>query len=141
MRPPKKMIYTSGISMRALSSHHLLSVLLAVLAYANASEAACRLPIPDGGDERPSTPNLHGRITAVSGSDVFIRHAKTGRSVRVRLPEAPEIYSAFGGDVPLSDLASGQTVWVWFTDCKWPKKSQPSSAYFQIYSKDPNDRP
>jgi len=107
----------------------------------SAAAVECRLPVPDGSDEKPSTPNLHGVIAEVRGRSVEIRQAKTGRLIIVRLAEKPEIYSAFGGDGDLADLAPGQTVWVWFVKCRWPKSGAAEAAYFQIYSKDPNDKP
>ncbi len=103
--------------------------------------AACVLPEPDGGDNRPSPANLHGQIKSIFGSEVVVQQARTRRLVRVRLPDQPEIYSAFGGDGSIQDLAPGQTVWVWFVDCTWPRDKIPVSAYFQIYSRDPKDKP
>jgi len=113
----------------------------ALLAYSCSVWAGCRLPSPDGGGETPSAANLRGNISAVAGNIVRIRQATTGQVVPVRIPKNPEIYSAFGGDGEVTDLAPGQTVQVWFNNCVWPRKGVPISAYFQFYSKDPNDRP
>lgn len=120
---------------------HVQGIAVLALASAGLVNAGCRLPVPDGGDERPSPENLSGQISKITGNLVLVRQNKTGRQVRVHLPSNPEIYTAFGGDASVSDLTPGQTAKVWFKACTWPKAGEPESAYFQIYSKDPNDRP
>ena len=125
--------------MHILLSAHLMVVLACAPAVATACD--CRLPVPDGGDEAPSPENLRGQIASVAGSEIVIRQAGTSKLVTVRVPEPHRIFSAFGGDVPLADVAKGQAVWVWFLNCEWPSSGTPVSAYFQIYSKDPNDQP
>ena len=97
-----------------------------------AAAAVCRLPVPDGGDEQPSKPNLQGRIVRVVGNELLMRQARSGDLIRVRLPEKRDIYTAFGGDGSLVELAPGQRAWVWFKGCKWPKEGIPVSAYIQI---------
>ena len=119
----------------------LLSVSVLAFMHTGFALADCRLPTPDGGEEHPSPPNLTGRIAKVIGNDVLIRQNVTGQLVRVRLPKNSEVYTAFGGDGVVSDLAPGQSAKVWFHSCSWPKAKVPVSAYFQIYSKDPNDQP
>jgi hypothetical protein len=117
-------------------------VLVAVSMTAMGAPAAtCTLPVPDGSDRRPTVPNVHGVIAEVKGQEVVVRQSKTGKLVAIQLPERPEIYSAFGGDVAINELESGQLAWVWFVGCKWPQTGKLYSAYFQIYSKDPSDRP
>jgi hypothetical protein len=106
-----------------------------------APSAECTLPVPDGADRKPTTPNVHGVIAKFKGQEVVLRQAKTGRLVVIRLPEKPEIYTVFGGDAGLNELQAGQTAWVWFVGCKWPPTGKPTSAYFQIYSTDPSDKP
>jgi hypothetical protein len=71
----------------------------------------------------------------------LVKQVRTARLIRVELPSKPEIYSAFGGAVNARELAAGQMVSVWFQECKWPKTGQPVSAYFQVISVDPNDKP
>jgi hypothetical protein len=106
------------------------------------AQASCVLPEPDGGGATPSKANLRGRIARVEADGkVVVTQAKTNRAVTVVLPSDAEVYTAFGGDAPQGQLRAGQTVWVWFQDCKQPKVGLPTSAYFQIYSADPNDRP
>ena len=117
------------------------SLVVASVVACAAVAAGCRLPVPDGSGVRPTVANLEGRIASVNRRDVVVLQATTGRLVKVRLPQPAEIYSAFGGDASLTDLAKGQTVSVWFENCKWPRSGTPVSAYFQIYSKDPHDRP
>jgi hypothetical protein len=119
-----------------------LPLMLAVsLSATEATTAKCTLPVPDGSDARPSSPNVQGVITEVTGQVVVVRQTSTGRRVRIQLPEKPEIYTAFGGDAGINELTSGQTVSVWFIGCKWPPTANPLSAYFQIYSTNPNDKP
>jgi hypothetical protein len=119
----------------------LLFLVAASLDATGAPSAKCTLPVPDGGDRVPTTPNVHGVIAEVRGQEVVLREAKTGRLVEIRMPEKPSIYSVFGGDAGLNELQPGQTAWVWFVGCKWPPTGKPTSAYFQIYSTDPNDKP
>jgi hypothetical protein len=97
--------------------------------------------VPDGGETRPTAPNVHGVIVGANGQEVVLRRAKTGRLVAIRLPEKPAIYTVFGGDVVVNELQAGQTAWVWLVGCRWPPTGKPTSAYFQIYSADPIDKP
>ena len=123
---------------------HSLSAVVAIslVATTQFAQAACVLPEPDGGDSKPSRANVHGRIAGVeAGGRVAITQAKTHRTVTVLLPSDAEVYTVFGGDIPQNELRVGQTAWVWFQDCKQPKAGLPISAYFQIYSMDPNDKP
>jgi hypothetical protein len=70
-----------------------------------------------------------------------IRLDGAARIVQVHLPTGAAIYTAFGGDGDLNDLVVGQRAKVWFQACKWPRTGVPVAAYFQIYSKDPGERP
>ncbi|WP_137732314.1 hypothetical protein [Pseudaquabacterium pictum] len=90
---------------------------------------------------KPSPANLHGTIAVLDGLDVTIRQTSTKRLVTIRLRNKAEIYSAFGGDIDRIELAIGQTVWVWFDNCNWPMTGKPISVYFQVFSKDPKDKP
>lgn len=116
-------------------------VLFVCLTATERSLAGCVLPVPDGADAKPSPANLHGRITRIENDEVVIAQAKTGKIVRVLLPTNSKVFTAFGGDASPSELILGQTVWVWFLGCKWPSTAPATSAYFQVYSMDPNDRP
>ena len=100
----------------------------------------CVLPVPDGSDNAPTAPNVHGVIAEVKDRDVTVRQAKTGKLITVILPETPQIFTAFGGDAATTELKPGQIVWVWFVGCRWPSTGKPVSAYFQIYSTDPGDK-
>ena len=106
------------------------------------SFGACRLPIPDGGDEGyiSSNANLFGDIVRVDLPLVTIKNGKTHHLEQVSVSKIGEIYSVYGGDGPLSDLKPGLQVWVWFEMCKRPAKGIPFAAYFQIFSTDPVDR-
>jgi hypothetical protein len=120
----------------------LLAALLAVASLQAASATrACRLPVPDGGEQRPSPHNLQGEIAAVNGRSTSIRQEKTNRTVEVEVDPGDSIYTAFGGNATVSELTKGQVVWVWYKDCKQPLTGKPVSAYFRIYSTEPKDRP
>ncbi len=127
--------------MKPLRIPTLSFLLAASLNAVGAPSAKCILPVPDGGETRPTAPNVHGVIVGANGQEVVLRQAKTGRLVAIWLPEKPEIYTVFGGDAGVKDLQAGQTAWVWFVGCKWPPTGKPTSAYFQIYSADPSDKP
>jgi hypothetical protein len=106
------------------------------------SSGACRLPIPDGGDEDyvPSKANLFGDIVRVELPLVTIKNGRTQDLEQVSVSKIGEIYSVYGGDGSLSELKPGLQVWVWFEKCKRPTEGIPSVAYFQIFSTDPTDR-
>ena len=127
--------------MKPLRVPTLPFLLAASLNAVGAPSAKCTLPVPDGGETRPTAPNIQGVIVAANGQEVMLRQAKTGRLVAIRLPEKPEIYTVFGGDAGVNELQPGQTAWVWFVACKWPPTGKPTSAYFQIYSANPSDKP
>jgi hypothetical protein len=127
--------------LKSLRRIRCLAFLAVLVGTASGASAKCRLPVPDGSDEKPTIPNVHGVIASVNGQEVVVRQARTGKRIAVRFPDKPEIYTVFGGDAGINELKSGQTAWVWFAGCKWPPAGKPMSAYFQIYSTDPNDKP
>lgn len=90
----------------------------------------------------PSPANIEGDIVSIQKDIVVIQTSKTNQKASVRLPKSESIYTAFGGDGSSSDLRVGQMAKVWFVDCKLAAKNTvPVAAYFEIFSKDPNDRP
>lgn len=117
-------------------------LVLATVCLPSVSHARCVLPVPDGGDVTPSPANIEGDIVSIKKDIVVIKTINTNQNVSVRLPKNKTIYTAFGGDGPTSDLLVGQKTWVWFVGCKPADNSSvPVAAYFQIYSRNPNDRP
>ena len=129
----------SGILERMRCLWRLL--LLAACAASSAVAAGeCRVPLPDGGEKRPTAANLTGRVARVEGRDVVIRQAGRDKLVKVRVPEAAKTYTAFGNAAALAELGKEQTVWVWFQKCRWPKKGTPVSAYFQTYASAPTSQ-
>ena len=116
----------------------LCSLLLAPLS----SSGACRLPIPDGGDEGhvTSKENIFGDIVRVDLPLVTVKNGRTQVLEQVSVSNIREIYSVYGGDGPLSELKPGLQVWIWFEKCKRPAEGIPLAAYFQIFSTDPTDR-
>lgn len=103
--------------------------------------ARCVLPVPDGSGEPPSPANIEGYIISIDKDIATIRPRHTRRKVPVRVPQGKSIYSVFGGDDDPSELRVGQKAWVWFVGCRRGGQPVPEAAYFQIFSKDPNDRP
>ncbi len=106
------------------------------------SPAACRLPVPDGGDEGyvPSKENLFGDIVRVDLPLVTVRNGRTRKPEQISVADISGIYSIYGGDGPLSELKPGLQVWVWFRKCERPGEGIPFAAYFQVFSTDPGDR-
>jgi hypothetical protein len=119
----------------------VVAALTAVVAFSGVANARCVLPVPDGGGEPPSPASVEGDIVSIKGDVVVVRSLRTKKEVPVRVPMNKPIYSAFGGDDDPRELRPGQRAWVWFVDCRRGTMAIPESAYFQIYSKDPNDRP
>ena len=126
---------------------HLLSKYsfsLLLFFFATQTYAGCILPVPDGGENTPSQANLEGKIVAIKNNIVTIHIKNTKNKVSVIVPKNQTIYTAFGGDLEAkgaSGLLIGQKSWVWFIGCKGNGKKTPVSAYFQIFSTDPNDQP
>ena len=106
------------------------------------SSGACRLPIPDGGDDGyvPSKENLFGDIVRVELPLVTVENGRTRVLEQVSVSKISEICSVYGGDGPLSELKPGLQVWIWFEKCKRPAEGIPLVAYFQIFLTDPTDR-
>ncbi len=115
-----------------------LGLLLAPLS----SSGACRLPIPDGGDEGyvESNENLFGDIVRVELPLITVKNGKTHGLRQVSVSRISVIYSVYGGNAPLSELKPGMQVWVWFEKCKRPTEGIPFAAYFQFFSTDQKDR-
>ena len=123
-----------------MPSNNSTSLLLLSLAHGWAFAASCVLPVPDGGDEKPSRENLHGTIAHIRSDEIRVL-SKDGRLTSIAMPKSGTIFTAFGGDGKPSDLKVGQTVWVWYNGCQIPKSGLPEPAYFQVYSMDPKDKP
>lgn len=131
--------------MRSLAIANLLVLLLGAATFGLAAppaQAACLLPIPDGGGEdyTPSKENLWGDIERVELPFVYIKSGKTHKTVKVSLAKIKETYSVYGGPGSLSELQPKLQVWVWFENCRAPQKGVPNAAYFEFFSTDPNDR-
>lgn len=107
----------------------------------SAAHARCVLPVSDGGGPRPSPANVEGDIVSIQQDIVGIRPYHLKRQITVRVPQDKPIYTAFGGDGTPSELQVGQKTRVWFVGCARGSTSVPEAAYFEIFSKDPNDRP
>ncbi len=105
------------------------------------AHARCVLPVPDGGGATPSPANIEGHIMSIKNDVVVVQPKHSKSKISVRVPHNKPIYTAFGGDGDSGELRVGQKVWVWYVGCKRGNKPIPESAYFQIFSKDPNDRP
>jgi len=118
----------------------LIGILLA-LALATNVHAQCVLPEPDGGAESPSPANVEGYVASIDKDIVVISIEHTKKTEAIRVSPKTGLYTAFGGDFDAKELKIGQKAWVWFVGCKRTKNSVPEAAYFQIFSKDPNDRP
>lgn len=118
--------------------------ILIICLFGSQAYANCVLPVPDGDGTIPSVANVEGNIASIKGNIVTIRENKTNNKVSVIVPKNQTIYTAFGGDLEAkgtSGLLVGQKTWVWFVGCKRDGKKAPKAAYFQIFSKDPNDQP
>jgi len=123
-----------------LTLRHTLFCIAVAIAAAGApvsSHAGCALPVPDGGTTHPSKPNVEGRIVSINQDIVVIGANKAS----VRITKDTALHTAFGGVVSASELQVDQNASVWFVGCKHSGKSVPVAAYFQIFSKDPNDQP
>lgn len=126
----------------ATLSKFVLCLCFGLLLAPQSSFGACRLPIPDGGDEGyvPSKENLFGDIVRVELPLVTVKNGRTQVLEQISVSKITEIYSVYGGDGPLSELKPGLQVWIWFENCKRPAGGVPLVAYFQIFSTDPTDR-
>lgn len=123
---------------------HTLSCIAVAIATAGvgvSSYAGCVLPVPDGGVAQPSKPNVMGRIVSINQDIAVIGSNKSSQKTSVRITKDTALHTAFGGAVSASELKVGQNASVWFVGCKHAGKSVPVAAYFQIFSKDPNDQP
>jgi hypothetical protein len=109
---------------------------------ASPAQAACLLPIPDGGGEdyKPSKENLWSDIERVELPFVHIKSGTTHKTVKVSLAKIKEAYTVYGGPADFSTLKPKLQVRVWFENCRAPKNGVPNVAYFQYFSDDPKDR-
>lgn len=136
---PSMRLHLTPCRMTKVNRFRQFALSAAITCLAALSHARCVLPIPDGGAEAPSRANVEGVIASIQHDVVTIQPNNATQPVRVRV-KSP-IYTAFGGDGDLSDLQVGQLTWVWFPGCRRNAQRLPEAAYFQIYSKDPKDRP
>jgi len=100
----------------------------------------CVLPAPDGGNIGVSSPaNIHGRISKIINLNVIIQEKFTNKLLKIKLGNDTQLYTVFGGDVPINELQTNQEAWVWYKHCKSPANSIPDAAIIWIFSVDPND--
>jgi|AATN01.1.fsa_nt_gi hypothetical protein len=102
---------------------------------------ACILPKPDGGTANVSDRNVAGKIVKVDRQKVLIRDVTSKTTVRILIPKALPVFTAFGGDFPLDVLKVGQSARVWLKGCEMPANSRGTAAYFEIFSADVADAP
>jgi len=104
------------------------------------SSSKCVLPEPDGGNaESASFANIHGKISQKTNSAITIKEKRRNKKILIGFNEKTELYTIFGGEVPLDALRPGQEAWIWFEDCKKPIKKTPLAAMIWIFSTDPAD--
>ena len=89
------------------------------------------LPVPDGGDTKPSPPSVHGYLVAAAKQSAKVkrdsRDASVGTTVNVELTSKTEVFTADGGDYTPDELRSGQYVWVWYVTAN-PAEAGPPPA-------------
>jgi hypothetical protein len=124
-----------------MMTSRILIALLVSIATSVGVHAKCQLPEPDGSDLKPSRHNIHGTIAKLGRDYIVVKADRSNRHVIISRPAEGLIYSAFGGDLSNTELVAGQTVWIWYKECKAPKSGRPVPAYFQVYSKDLKDKP
>lgn len=140
-RGGKHSLFKVVTRVRPLARQYLtLGVLIIGLA-SGESRAACRYPVPDGAESRPSAANLVGTVVAIGRHRIDLK-TRAGLVRRIRPPHSDRYYTAFGGDDRIAKLKTGSVARAWFLGCKEPKAGvTPEVVYLEVYSNDPKDHP
>src|SRR5262249_54018233 len=101
------------------------------------------LPVADG-SVVPSPPSLEGRIASVSAQEIAVTPTGadpiSSSAIAIHLGEHTELFTIYGGQVKISELALGQRVRIWFRKPGLPAPDKsPDAAVIVLASKDPND--
>jgi hypothetical protein len=113
---------------------------------ANSTNGVWILPIPDGGDVKPSRPSVQGHLISINNNLITLdnerRKGKTKNTTISRLTSETELFTSFGGYCKTKDLHPNQYAWIWYVT-KDSKKAgtPPKIAVLMIWSKDPKDQP
>jgi hypothetical protein len=104
------------------------------------------LPVPDGGDNEPSPPSVHGYLVAAAKQSVKVRRdsrdASVGKTVNVQFTSKTRFFTAYGGYYTPDELRLGQYVWVWYITANPAEAGTPAhAAVVMLWSKDQTDKP
>jgi hypothetical protein len=122
----------------------MFAILVSNLALSQAQHWS--LPVPDGGDTKPSPPSVHGYLVAAAKQRVKVkrdsRDASVGTTVNIQLTSKTGFFTAYGGDYSPDELRSGQYVWIWYVTAN-PSEAgtPPRAAVVMLWSKDQTDKP
>jgi hypothetical protein len=112
----------------------MLSVCLLLVSSQAIASKVCVLPVPDGGDIKPSPPSLTGKIVGVSSKSVSIQLYRTKKVVRISITPYTSLFTVYGGGVSSSDLQAGQHVLVWLQHCTKPTTKSNQASVVQLCS-------
>ena len=120
----------------------ILGIVLAIM-LSNCAQQAYVLPTADGGPE-PSPPSVQGRISRVSLDEIEVTSSQPGgvggSKAIIRIEKETEVFTVYGGYVPVAGLVEGQAVRIWLVDPTSPQHRRDLvAAVIMLASKDPRD--
>jgi hypothetical protein len=132
-----------GLETAVIRAKTLVVVLVPWLASLGCTAGRYVLPTADGGPA-PSPPSVEGRIARVEPGQIIVSWTsaltQTAVETAVRLTEATEIFTVYGGSVRESELLPGTKVRVWCPTRTKPKPDEAITARsVVIASTDPSD--
>ncbi len=108
----------------------------------NCASAKCIMPTADGGGiENVSSRNLAGHIKKFDGRYIYVSSIKTKKIIAVDASKIEYIFSAYGGDAPISTLEPDMATRIWYENCRLSPNGMAIAAYVEIFSGDVNDKP
>ena len=104
------------------------------IAFFGNANAKCVMPTADGGGvENVSSRNLAGYIKKFDGRYIHVLNIETKKIIAVDASKIEYIFSAYGGDAPLSKIEPGMATRIWYKNCRQNSNKPPMAAYVEVF--------
>ncbi|QNP49120.1 hypothetical protein [Diaphorobacter aerolatus] len=122
------------------TNYKYIAFFVLLISLSNEATSKCSTPIPDS-EAIVSYHNAAGILMEINNNELILHSVDTNKNIVVNINNLTSAYSAFGGDVKISDLKTGIQMRIWYVKCRSPKKGTPKAEYIEFFSNNPADTP
>ena len=110
-----------------------------------ADNGKCIYPSPDGFSPDSSPATVKGKIIQIKPNAIILKPASSSepgasQQQQIKIDHKTRIFTFSGEPVANGELTPGQEAYIWYEDCRLPKKGQPYAVVVKIAAKAPNKK-